>query len=126
MDSEAMSVLTIMIILKYNFLLFLWTCKLLPLYNIFSIPINIWKFCAPCFTTQVGLQFDTICPNINTNINVDFHTPRDHLISYNSIEDQIFIPWVGKKKKKKLTIFKRYDFTNDHDSEVPILRSASN
>jgi hypothetical protein len=80
------------------FLLFLWKCKLLPLYTIFSVPISIWEIFAPCFTTQVGLQFCTICPNISTNINVNFHTPGNHLISYNSMEDQIFIPWAGRKK----------------------------
>jgi hypothetical protein len=64
----------------------------LSLYTIFLVPISIWKFFAPRFTTQVGLQFDTICPNINTNINVNFHIPRDHLISYNSMQNQIFIP----------------------------------
>jgi hypothetical protein len=37
------------------FLFFLWTCKLLPLYTVFSISINIWEFFAPCFTIQVGL-----------------------------------------------------------------------
>jgi hypothetical protein len=30
--------------------------------------------------------------NISTNINVNFHTPGVHLISYNSMQDQIFIP----------------------------------
>jgi hypothetical protein len=47
---------------------------------------------APYFTTQGALQFGTICPNTSTNINVSFHTPGDHLISYNSMQDQIFIP----------------------------------
>jgi hypothetical protein len=47
---------------------------------------------APCFTTQVGLQFGTICPKISTNINVNFHIPRDHLISYNSMHNQISMP----------------------------------
>jgi hypothetical protein len=36
---------------------------------------------APCFTIQVGLQFGTVCPNISTNINVNFHTLGDHFIS---------------------------------------------
>ena len=61
------------------FLLFLWT------YTVFLVFINIWKIFVPCFATQVGLQFGTICPNIRTNINVNFHTPRDHFISYNSM-----------------------------------------
>jgi hypothetical protein len=29
---------------------------------------------------------------------VNFHTPGDCLISYNSMLNQIFIPWVGRKK----------------------------
>jgi hypothetical protein len=62
------------------------------LYIVFSVPIRIWEFFTPCFTTQVGLQFGTICPNMSTNINVNFHTLGDHLISYNSMQDQIFIP----------------------------------
>jgi hypothetical protein len=77
--------------LKYDFLLFLWTCKLLPLYIVFSQPINIWGFFAPSFTTQVGFQFGIVCPNMSTNINVNFHTLGNHLISYNSMQDQIFI-----------------------------------
>jgi hypothetical protein len=87
---------------KRWFLLFLWTCKLLPLYNVFSVPISIWEFFAPCFTTQVGLQFGTICPNISTNMNVNFHTPGHHLISYNSMQDQVFIPWAGRKNTSYL------------------------
>jgi hypothetical protein len=83
---------------KIWFLLFLWTYKLLPLYTIFSVPIRIWEFFAPSFTTQVGLQFGTICPNMSKNINVNIHTPRDCLISYNSMLNQIFIPWVGRKE----------------------------
>jgi hypothetical protein len=35
---------------------------------------------------------------MNRNINVDFHTLGDRLISYNSMLNQIFIPWVGRKK----------------------------
>jgi hypothetical protein len=62
------------------------------LYSVFSVPMSIWEFFAPCFTTQVGVQFDTICPNMSTNINVNFHTPGDGLISYNSMMNQIFIP----------------------------------
>jgi hypothetical protein len=68
----------------------------------FSVPINIWEFFAPCFTTQVGLQFGIVCPNKNTNINVNFHTPRDGLVSYNSMLNQIFIPWTGRKKTSLL------------------------
>jgi hypothetical protein len=83
---------------KIWFLLFLWTLKLLPLYTIFSV-FNIWEFLAPCFTTQVGLQFGIICPNLSRNINVIFHTLGDCLVSYNSMLNQIFIPWVGRKKK---------------------------
>jgi hypothetical protein len=30
--------------------------------------------------------------NISTNINVNIHTPRNRLIFYNSMQDQIFIP----------------------------------
>jgi hypothetical protein len=80
--------------------LLLWTCKLLPLYTVFSI--NIWEFLALCFTTQVGLQFGTLCPNMSTNINVNFHTPEGHLISYNSMLNQIFISWTGRKKTSLL------------------------
>jgi hypothetical protein len=57
-----------------------------------SKPISIWEFFAPCFTTQVGLQFGTVCPNMSTNINVNSHTPGDGFISYNSMLNQIFIP----------------------------------
>jgi hypothetical protein len=71
----------------------------MALYIVFSGPINIWEFFAPCFTTQVHLQFGIVCPNINTNINVNFHTPWDGLISYNSMLNQIFIPWIGRKKQ---------------------------
>jgi hypothetical protein len=78
--------------LNIYFLLFLWTCKLLPLYVVFSKPINIWEFFAPCFITQVGLQFGTVCPNMSTNINVNFHTRGDGFISYNSMLIHIFIP----------------------------------
>jgi hypothetical protein len=60
------------------------------------------EFFALCFTTQVGLQFGTLCPNMSTNINVNFHTPRDRLISYNSILNQIFILWTGRKKTSLL------------------------
>jgi hypothetical protein len=84
---------------KIWFSLLLWTCKLLPLYTIFSVPISIWEFFALCFATQVGLQFGTLCPNMSININVNFHTLRDCLISYNSMLNQIFIPWVGRKKQ---------------------------
>jgi hypothetical protein len=60
------------------------------LYIEFLIPISIWEFLLePCFTTQVGLQFRTVCPNINTNINVNFYIPWDNLISYNTMQDQI-------------------------------------
>jgi hypothetical protein len=82
-----------------TFLLFLWTCKLLPLYTVFSVPISIWEFFAPCFTLQVDLQFGTICRNMSTNINVNFHTPGDRLISYNSMLNQIFIPQACRKKQ---------------------------
>jgi hypothetical protein len=62
------------------------------LYTVFSVPISIWEFFVPCFTTQVGFQFGTVCPNMSRNINVNFHTLGDHLISYNIMQDQIFIP----------------------------------
>jgi hypothetical protein len=78
------------------------TYKLLPLYTVFSVPISIWEFFAPFFTTQVGLQFGIICPNITTNINVNFHTPGDGLISYNFMLNQIFISWIGRKKTNLL------------------------
>jgi hypothetical protein len=79
-------------------LLLLKTCKLLPLYIVFLAPISIWEFFAVCFTTQVGLWFGKVCPNMSANINVNFHTPGDRLISYNSILNQIFISWTGRKK----------------------------
>jgi hypothetical protein len=75
-----MSVLTILIFWNMIFIIFM-NMQTFAFYTIFSIPINISEFSAPCFTTQVGLQFGIICPNINTNINVNFHTPRDHFIS---------------------------------------------
>jgi hypothetical protein len=87
---------------KRWFLLFLWTCKLLLLYTVFSVPINIWEFFTPCFTTQVDLQFGTICPNMNRNINVNFHILGDGLISYTSMLNQIFIPWTSRKKTSLL------------------------
>jgi hypothetical protein len=31
---------------------------------------------------------------------VNFHTQGNHLISYNSMHDQIFIPWTSRKKKQ--------------------------
>jgi hypothetical protein len=83
---------------KIWFLLLLRTCKLLPLYTVFPVHISIWEFFALCFTTQVGLQFGTLCPNMSTIINVNFHTPGDRLISYNSTLNQIFISWIGIKK----------------------------
>jgi hypothetical protein len=61
--------------------------------------INIWKSFAPCFTTQVGLQFGTICPNISTNINVNFHTPRNHFISIIPYRIKFsFLEQVGKNQ----------------------------
>jgi hypothetical protein len=72
------------------------------LYNVFSAPINIWEFFALCLTTQVGLKFGTICPNMSTNINMNFHTPGDRLISYNSMLNEIFISWLGRKKTSLL------------------------
>jgi hypothetical protein len=65
---------------------------------IFSTHQHLGIFC----TTQVGLQFGTLCPNMSTNINVNFHTPRDRLISYNSMLNQIFILWTGRKKTSLL------------------------
>jgi hypothetical protein len=35
---------------------------------------------------------------MDTNINVNFHTLGDGLISYNSMLNQVFIPWMGRKK----------------------------
>jgi hypothetical protein len=70
----------------------------LPLYTVFSIPINIWEFFAPCITTQVGLQFGTVCPNMSTNIYVNFHT----LISYKTMQNQFFIVWTSRKKTSLL------------------------
>jgi hypothetical protein len=70
----------------------------LPLYTVFLAPISIWEFFALCFTTQVGLQFGTVCPNMSRNINVNFHTPGDRLISYNSMLNQIFISRTSRKK----------------------------
>jgi hypothetical protein len=84
---------------KIWFLLFLWICNLLPLYTVFLIYISIWEFFAPCFRIQVDLQFGIVCLNMNTNINVKFHIPGNGLISYNSILNQIFIPYIGRKKQ---------------------------
>jgi hypothetical protein len=39
---------------------------------------------------------------MSTNINVNFHTPRDCLNSYNSMLNQIFISWIGRKKTSLL------------------------
>ena len=79
--------------LKYDFHYCYEHVNFLP---IFSIHQHLGIF-ALCFTTQVGLQFGTLCPNMSKNINVKFHTPRDCLISYNSMLNQIFISWTGKK-----------------------------
>jgi hypothetical protein len=68
----------------------------------FQYPSAFGKFFALCFATQVGLQFGTLCPNMSTNINVNFHTPRDRFISYNSMLNQIFISWIGRKKTSLL------------------------
>jgi hypothetical protein len=104
---------------KIWFLLLLWTCELLPLYIVFSVPISIWEFFALCFATQVGLQFGTLCPNMSTNINVNFHTPRDCLISYNSILNQIFISCTGRKKTSLL-------FSNVMISQMMKIERSSN
>jgi hypothetical protein len=88
--------------LKYDFYLFLRTYKLLPLYTIFLVSINIWEIFVLCFTTQVGLQFGTICLNMSTNINMNFLILGDHLISSNSMLNQNFISWTGKKKTSLL------------------------
>jgi hypothetical protein len=72
------------------------------LYIVFSVPISIWEFFVLCFTTQVGLQFGIVCPNMSTNINVNFHTLEDCLISYNSMLNQVFISWIGRKKTSLL------------------------
>jgi hypothetical protein len=40
--------------------------------------------------------------NLSTNINVNFHIPGDGLISYNSLLNQIFIPWTCRKKTSLL------------------------
>jgi hypothetical protein len=85
MDHKAMSVLIVLIFWNMIFIISI------DMQTFAFVPISIWEFFAPCFTTQVGLQFGTVCPNISTNINVNFHTPRDHLISYNSMQDKIFI-----------------------------------
>jgi hypothetical protein len=68
---------------------------------IFSIHQHLGIF-ALCFTNQVGLQFGTLCPNMSTNINVNFHIPGDRFISYNSMLNQIFISWTGRKKSSLL------------------------
>jgi hypothetical protein len=40
--------------------------------------------------------------NMRKNINVNFHTLGDCLISYNSMQNQIFIPLAGRKKTSLL------------------------
>jgi hypothetical protein len=64
---------------------------------IFSTHKHLGIF-ALCFTTQVGLQFGTLCPNMSTNKNMNSYTPRDRLISYNSMLNQTFISWTGREK----------------------------
>jgi hypothetical protein len=86
----------------YSLICLLIDMQTFALYTIFSIPISIWEFFALCFTIQVVLQFGTACPNISTNINVNFHNPRDYLISYNSMQNQIFIPWTSRNKTSLL------------------------
>jgi hypothetical protein len=39
---------------------------------------------------------------MNKNINVNFHTPGDGFISYNSMLNQIFIPCTNRKKTSLL------------------------
>jgi hypothetical protein len=67
----------------------------------FQYPSAFGNF-ALCFPTQVGLQFGTLCPSMSTNINVNFHILGDHLISYNSMLNQIFISWTSRKKTSLL------------------------
>jgi hypothetical protein len=71
----------------------------IPLYIVFLVSTSNWEIFAPCFTIQVGLQFGTICPNMSMNINVNFDTPGDGLISYNAMLNQIFIPRTCRKKQ---------------------------
>jgi hypothetical protein len=80
---------------------------------IFNTHQHLGIFCT-MLRNSSSLQFGTLCPNMSTNINVNFHTRRDCLISYNSMLNQIFISWTGRKKDK-FTIFNHYDFTNDED-----------
>jgi hypothetical protein len=87
---------------------------------IFSTHQHLGIFCT-CFTTQVDLQFGTICSNISTNINVNFHTPGDGLISYNSMLNQVFIPWTGRKK----TILLFSNIMISQMTKTQILGSAS-
>jgi hypothetical protein len=89
-------------ILKYDFYYFYGHANFCLCTLYFQYPSTFGNFFALCFTTQVGLQFGTWCPNMSTNINVNFHTPRDCLISYNFMLNQIFIPWTSRKKTSLL------------------------
>jgi hypothetical protein len=95
-DEEAMNVRTILIFLNMIFIISMDTQTFAFVHCIFSTQ-SAWEFFVLCFTTQVGLQFGTVCPNMSTNINVNFHTRGDGLISYNAMLNQIFIPWTGRK-----------------------------
>jgi hypothetical protein len=87
MDQEAMSVLTVLIFWNMIFI-FSMDMQTFAFVHCISVSINIWEFLA----TQVGLQFGTVCSNISTNINVNFHILGNHLISYNSMQIKFSFP----------------------------------
>jgi hypothetical protein len=70
----------------------------------FLAPIGISQVSGPCFTTEVRLQFGTVCPDMSTNRNVNFHTLGYGLISYNSMVNEISIP--NKNRKKQVHYFR--------------------
>ena len=96
-----MDVLTVLIFLNMIFIMSMNTQNFAFVHCVFNIHQYL-EFFTPCFTTQVCLQFGAVCPNMSTNINVNFHTLGDGLISYNSMLNQIFIPWTRRRKTSLL------------------------
>ena len=65
--------MNVLIILIFGNMIFIISIDM-PLYIVFSVRMSIWKILVPCFITQVALQFGKVSPNINSNINMNFHT----------------------------------------------------
>jgi hypothetical protein len=93
-----MSMLTVLIFRNMIFIISMDMQTFAFVHCVFSTHQHLGIF-APCFTTQVGLQFGTVCSNISTNINLNFHTLGDHLISIIPCKIKFSFPGqVGKKQ----------------------------